>query len=228
LDNKQFLDDFNALVHQFPNEMSKVDASPKIQYVIYFPIYNVNESRKTQFIAAIQHFFKCHSTMLLQQNDNYLFISYRTFKNIPQKLFIIKFQNCLSCWQQKKLIKESAFTRGAIAGTFNEIPNEVAAHIGLFVGRKEGGRLACTSKAADRLAKQEEARIDMEIEATMPHLKSDVEIEVKKAADEVKAALLEDLKSDSSPLDDQHWQQYTKPKTIRDVIEDVQRRRLFK
>lgn len=197
--NKKFINDFNVLVSQFPNEMAKVEASPKIQYGIYFPISNINELRKAQFIAAIQHFFRCHSPMTLQQNDNYIFISYMIPKNIPQKLFIIKFQNCLSCWQQKKLIKERAFTRGGVTGAFfNEFPNEVSAHIGLFLGRKEGGRLALVSKQANNTAKLEEARVDKVIDDTMPQLKSCVEIEIKKAEDEAKSKLEEFLKPDSS------------------------------
>lgn len=51
----------------------------------------------------------------------------------------------------------NSYTLGAIAGTFNEkLSHELSTHIGSFLGRKEGGRLAQTKILAAQLANEEQ------------------------------------------------------------------------
>ena len=170
LRNKAFLNDFNALVDKFPNEMERVVAPPEVQFSIYFPLYGIQESRKAKFIEAVELFFKRHYPLPLSRDNNYLYICFLVPKSKEQKLFIMKFQNCLNCWQQKKPIKEKAFTQGAFIGTFDFLPPEVAANISFFATRREGGRLACVAKKPAHLAKAEEANAENLIRSTTPNL----------------------------------------------------------
>jgi hypothetical protein len=208
--NLSFQNDFAYLVRHFPDELARVNPVPAIQCSIRFPISEIQEPRKSRFIQAIETFFIRHGAMLMNRNAKDLYISFGTMKSKEEKICILKFQNSLFCWQQKKPMTDKAFTHGAVAGLFcNIIPNEMSAHIASFLSRKDGGRLACVSSNANKSANQETVRIDTLLNSVNPDLSSVVETEIKMHEQTAMEKFKEFLNADPMPLE--RFAQFLKP-----------------